>query len=382
MKNRLLTYVYGIIIVAIPVAFVIAVLTLCNSYSCISFGKESISFFSKFSEYLPKAFLILVWFIGVRIFIYLFVRIFLRRYVFEYKTDSQYIVASKLSKLIAYTIFVVISLSIIFKNVGAIITSLGLIGFGITFAMQKPLLNLVGWISLIVNKPFLIGDRISIGQVKGDVIDINLMNTVLEGLLENSDTRSGKLVTFPNEWILTMDITNYTRSSNYLINELRIGITYESDYRKAISLLEKIIKDNTKKIVALMKKRITRKESEIDETIKHLTKRFLAIKQKEEEQKIQKKIEELKQEKLGLSASAEELPEEFVPKIRIDLAQSSIDLIAFFVAPYDRIKKTKTEIFLAFLDAIKSEDDIEVAYPHMQIMSKKDEGGPFEGKKQ
>jgi len=366
LNNKIITYLYGILTLVIPAAFVILALFICDSYSCITFEDESASIFSQISAYLPKIFLILVWFIATKIFIHFFVKIYLKKRVFNYETNSGYIIASKVTKLISYSIFTIISITILFKNIGAIITSLGLIGFGITFALQKPILNFVGWLNLIVNKPYSVGDRIKIGEVRGDVIDINIMNTVVEALLEISDTKSGKIATFPNELILTSPVYNYTKSSNYLIEDLKIGITYESDYKKAMELLKGIIKENTKKIIDLLKKRITKKEIELDEAIKELTKRFISMK-KGNEKELEKKIEQLKQEKKELTTSAEDLPDEFVPRVRIDLSQSSIDLVAFFVTPFYRIRKTKTEIYLAFLDAIKNEKNIEIAYPHLEI---------------
>jgi len=63
-----------------------------------------------------------------------------------------------------------------------------------------------------------------------------------------------------------------------------------------------------------------------------------------------------------------ELDEEFKPKIRVKLLDSSIELIALFTTPYDQIIKNRTEIYLTFMDTITKHKDIEIAYPHMQIV--------------
>jgi len=59
-----------------------------------------------------------------------------------------------------------ITFSLIFKQIGSLVTSIGLIGFGLTLALQKPILNFVGWTIIIFGKMHQIGDVISI---KGDV---------------------------------------------------------------------------------------------------------------------------------------------------------------------------------------------------------------------
>ena len=52
------------------------------------------------------------------------------------------------------------------------------------------------------------------------------------------------------------------------------------------------------------------------------------------------------------------------------LFHSAVQLIVQFTTPYDHIKKNRTIINLAFLDAIKKERKIEIAYPHLQIVTK------------
>lgn len=141
-------------------------------------------------------------------------------------------------RFIVWFIVIIISLSIIFKNFASLITSLGLIGFGITFALQKPILNFVGWLTIISKKPYWIGDRINIGAVKGDVFDINIMYTSLSEFSFSGDEPAGRAITIPNEFVLTQAIINYTRGSPYIWDSVELNITYDSDWKKAAKIVE------------------------------------------------------------------------------------------------------------------------------------------------
>ena len=81
---------------------------------------------------------------------------------------------------VVWAFMIIVLVTSIFKDVGAILTSLGLIGFWITFALQKPIMNFVGWLTVVITHPFTIGDRIEVQGIRGDVISIHTMYTRLQ----------------------------------------------------------------------------------------------------------------------------------------------------------------------------------------------------------
>jgi small-conductance mechanosensitive channel len=113
-----------------------------------------------------------------------------------------------------------------------------LIGFGLTIALQKPILNFVGWITIIFGKAYQIGDIISINTTTGKVYDIKAMYTNLAELTSEGDP-SGKSISIPNEFVLTTPIINYTKGTPYVWDSIQFFITYQSDWKKAFSLFEK-----------------------------------------------------------------------------------------------------------------------------------------------
>ncbi|MFH1977889.1 MAG: mechanosensitive ion channel domain-containing protein [Candidatus Aenigmatarchaeota archaeon] len=269
-----------------------------------------------------------------------------------------------------WIVFFALSAHIIFGDVGALLTSLGLIGFGVTFALQKPILNLVGWASINAHKSFDVGDRIKIGDIAGDVVEIKAMHTILKSLLTGTDEHSGKLVSIPNELVLVQPVENFTKDNNFLKTELNISITYESDWRKAKKAFESIVNNTTKKNVHMFKSRLTKRISFIDSNIEKLSKRIEISRNKERGEKIKEQIEILEKEKEDIKGTFEEIPDQLKPKIHVEMADSSIVLTTFFMAPYDMLRTTKTMINSEFLDFVKREPTVEIAYPHLQIIPK------------
>lgn len=269
---------------------------------------------------------------------------------------------NKVFKVFLWSVFILISISVLFDHVSSLVTSVGLIGLGLTFALQKPIINTVGWINILMTGIYKEGDRVKIGTVRGDVKKIRMMNTELHTLLESSDLRSGKITTVPNELTLIGDVENYTKESNYIIDELVIRITYESNYRKAMEILKQIVVERIKKNKDAYKKRLIRKQREMYNFIENLL-----LDQKE--QNAEETAQRLEKERKELQSQVEELDEEFKPRIRVEMLESAISLIVQFTTPYDQIKKNRTEINLAFLDAIKNEPDIQIGYPNLRLIS-------------
>ena len=125
------------------------------------------------------------------------------------------------------------------KNPG-ILASFAIVGAGIAIAMQDIIKDIVGWVVIHQSKLFSQGDRVSIGQKTGEVIDIGLLHTkVLEigmppdGVLE----QTGKVLSIPNSKVLSEYLNNYNTTSDFVKAEMKLTITFESNRRKAEELL-------------------------------------------------------------------------------------------------------------------------------------------------
>jgi len=134
-----------------------------------------------------------------------------------------------------------------FKQFGAF---LGLITAGLAIALKDPITNLAGWLFILFRKPFVLGDRVQVGNHTGDIIDIRLFQfTMLEiGNWVEADQSTGRIIHLPNGRVFLEPQANYSTGFEYIWNEIKVLITFESNWEKAKSILEEIINKHTKDV--------------------------------------------------------------------------------------------------------------------------------------
>jgi len=177
------------------------------------------------------------------IVIILFIRWFILRLTHKYKLNlrTKYRI-TKTSTHVASFLLIVIIAQIWFKGQGSdwnISTYFGLLSAGLAVALKDPLVNIAGWLFIMWKRPFEVGDRIQIGDQKGDVIDQRIfMFTVLEiGNWVDADQSTGRVIHIPNGRIFQQTLASYSKGFEYIWNEIPVLVTFESDWKKAKEIL-------------------------------------------------------------------------------------------------------------------------------------------------
>jgi small-conductance mechanosensitive channel len=128
------------------------------------------------------------------------------------------------------------------------------IALALALALQKYTASFFAFFVITFSKIYDIGDRIRIGNTKGDVRHIGLLHTTLEEVGEDEKLGgelTGRLLYVPNLIILDQPVLNYSKdystgleaiSSDYMFDEVRIPLTTDSNVEKASQLLESILK--------------------------------------------------------------------------------------------------------------------------------------------
>ncbi|ACV48267.1 MULTISPECIES: mechanosensitive ion channel family protein [Halomicrobium] len=118
-----------------------------------------------------------------------------------------------------------------------VLFSLGVVGFAVTFALQQPLFSAIGWLYIMVKRPYQVGDRVAIEDSRGDVVEVDFLVTTLweiDGGLVSSNQPSGRIITLPNSVVLSSHVANYTREEfPYVWNELTVQVAYETELEYA-----------------------------------------------------------------------------------------------------------------------------------------------------
>ncbi|MBE2185617.1 MAG: mechanosensitive ion channel [Rhodothermales bacterium] len=115
----------------------------------------------------------------------------------------------------------------------------------LVIGLKEMFLSMVGWVHILLRSPYRMGDRIDINGVRGDVVDITLLSTkVVEvGAWVGGDQSTGRLVSFPNNWLFAHSVRNDTHGFGFIWNELTFTLTFDSDWHAAQDLLEALAQE-------------------------------------------------------------------------------------------------------------------------------------------
>jgi len=170
----------------------------------------------------------------------------------------------KLSLYLAFAGMTLAAGKIWMSGLETLTTLVGLVGAGIAVALTQPITNLAGWLLIMARRPFEVGDRIQIGEARGDVIDIGVFQfSLMEvGNWVEAEQSTGRIVHLPNAFVFTKDLANYNRDFPYIWAELPVVITFESDWQHAKRILAEIAKkvaaDDPERAAELMAKKKSR----------------------------------------------------------------------------------------------------------------------------
>jgi small-conductance mechanosensitive channel len=153
----------------------------------------------------------------------------------------------RLTRLLSVIAVAFLVVSFLFSNWYSAAVSLGLISLILGFALQSPISSLIAWVYILIRNPYRIGDRIQIGEFKGDVVEIGYLDTTLwevGGLYLSTDLPSGRLIRFPNSLVLQDGVYNYSwQNFEFIWNEIPFYVAYESDLAHIEKVVHRIIRE-------------------------------------------------------------------------------------------------------------------------------------------
>jgi small conductance mechanosensitive channel len=137
-------------------------------------------------------------------------------------------------KVLIIVFLIIITIGKFGISIAPIIAAASAVAFGASFAIQGPLSNYGAGLSIIITRPFVVGNTITVKGVNGVVEEVHLAATILS-------TEDGEEIIIPNKHIVGEIIHN--SFANKVI-EMSVGIAYSSDPAAAISAVRKILADN------------------------------------------------------------------------------------------------------------------------------------------
>jgi small-conductance mechanosensitive channel len=125
---------------------------------------------------------------------------------------------------------------------GRLSFTLGVVGAGAAVALQDLLASMAGAFAISFSRLFVVGDRIQVGETRGDVIDIGLLRTTLmeTGNWVSRDMYNGRIVHIPNSTVLKGTIFNYSQGFRFIWDEIKVVFTTTSDCQLAREMLLRV----------------------------------------------------------------------------------------------------------------------------------------------
>ncbi len=138
-------------------------------------------------------------------------------------------------RILVLAFVVIITIGKFGISIAPMIAAISALAFGASFAIQGPLSNYGAGLSLILTRPFVVGNTITVNEVSGVVEEIKLAATVLS-------TEDGEEITIPNKHIVGEVLQNSFANK---VVEASVGISYEDDPEVAIRIVGEVLAENT-----------------------------------------------------------------------------------------------------------------------------------------
>jgi len=144
-------------------------------------------------------------------------------------TPSVQVLFSKLLKSVLVILAVIVALDAVGIDLSAFALFGGAIGVGVGFGLQKVVSNLISGVILLLDRSIKPGDVVTVGDTYGA---INSLGARYASVI----TRDGMEHLIPNENMITQEVINWSFSSRRVRLRARIGVSYNTDVRRAMAL--------------------------------------------------------------------------------------------------------------------------------------------------
>ena len=160
------------------------------------------------------------------------------------RADARY----KVRKFVVFSgyLTILLFLAILFEDrLGRLGVTLGVVGAGVAVALQDVVASIAGAFSIGFSKLYAVGDRVQIGDTRGDVIDIGLLRTTLmeTGSWVSKDLYNGRIVRIPNNIVLKVPVFNYSQGFRFIWDEIKVLFTTATDCQLAREMLLRAAKE-------------------------------------------------------------------------------------------------------------------------------------------
>ena len=155
------------------------------------------------------------------------------------KDNSVRYTLKKAIRFVSYILILLVAVASFTGNIQSFTVAIGIISAGVAFALQEVILSVAGWIRIVSTGMYKPGDRIKVGDVKGDVIDIGVAQTTMMEMGDwvSSDNYNGRIIHLSNSMVFKHPVKNYSADFPFLWDEIKLPVTFDSNQELARKII-------------------------------------------------------------------------------------------------------------------------------------------------
>ena len=140
---------------------------------------------------------------------------------------------------IIMTIGAVVAFQFVGVNLSGLAVIFGFLSVGIGFGLQNVTSNFIAGLILLFERPINVGDRVTIGDTNGDIMEINIRSTTIRTLQD---------ITYivPNSEFISSTVVNWSHGDPKVRIDVEVGVSYDSDLDKVIKVLKQVAVEHPK----------------------------------------------------------------------------------------------------------------------------------------
>ncbi|HEY3755852.1 MAG TPA: mechanosensitive ion channel domain-containing protein [Opitutaceae bacterium] len=232
----------------------------------------------------------------------------------------------RLVRYLLIALAVVVVAGFLFEDLSMVAATLGIVSAALVISLQDVCTSVCGWMVIMSGGKFRIGDRLEIDGTRGDVIDIQLVRTIMleVGGWLGVDEPTGRTILVPNNVIFKTKIFNYSHGHPFVWGKLDVTITYATPLELARSLFERVLKEQTREAM-----------SEARQAAATMQRRY------------------------GVEDAVYE------PKVYTSVAENGVVFGLFYVAHYRKFPQARAELSQRILIELQAHPEVQLAYPTM-----------------
>lgn len=153
----------------------------------------------------------------------------------------------KIISFASYGVMVLLILTVLNDNLRQLAVIFGVVGAGVAFALQEVIASFAGWTAISLGQFYKTGDRVQLGGIMGDVIDVSPLRTTLMecGDWVKADLYNGRIVRIANSVVFKEPVFNYSGDFPFVWDEIVVPVKHGSDHALTRTILQQVVEEVT-----------------------------------------------------------------------------------------------------------------------------------------